>query len=499
MPESIMEKSEIKEFYKDTKIFITGATGFVGKTLIEKLLRTTEPHTIYILMREKKGKTINERLKKIFENPVFDILKTINPDFSLKIKTINGECGAQGLGISDKDKSELINNVNIIFHAAASVNFDENLKSAFDINFDGIRSVINIAKETKHLKSLLFVSTAYSNCIEDSVIQEKVYEYPYDDVIKELEMLSKEKAELVRDKIIGNWPNTYTYTKALAEILAKREKANMPIGIFRPSIITSTYREPKPGWIDNIYAVNGVALGLMTGFLRVMRGDPNLIADIVPVDMCIAAMISSAKEIAGTKYDKEITVYNYVSRNENPITFDLFKYLNCTFGVPSNKALWYPRFIYASNDFTCNILSFILHIVPAILMDTLALLTGNKPVLVSLYRKFFKFSSKVTFFGTKEFQFDNNNVQTMWKKLNKTDRELFPFSMSSMSWLLFCKNYSLGFRRYILKEDDSMLAQAFTKLYRFQIAHYMMKASIVFGICVFIYLQLSKLWNIFVN
>lgn len=65
-----MEKSEIREFYKDAKVFITGATGFVGKTLIEKLLRVTEVDTVYILIREKKGKTVQERLDKIFNNPV---------------------------------------------------------------------------------------------------------------------------------------------------------------------------------------------------------------------------------------------------------------------------------------------------------------------------------------------------------------------------------------------------------------------------------------------
>lgn len=65
-----MEKSEIREFYKDANVFITGATGFVGKTLIEKLLRVTEVDTIYILIREKKGKTVQERLDKIFNNPV---------------------------------------------------------------------------------------------------------------------------------------------------------------------------------------------------------------------------------------------------------------------------------------------------------------------------------------------------------------------------------------------------------------------------------------------
>lgn len=59
------------------------------------------------------------------------------------------------LGISTLDRETLIANVNVIFHAAATVNFDENLKTAYDINFDGIRSTIKLAKEMKNLKVII--------------------------------------------------------------------------------------------------------------------------------------------------------------------------------------------------------------------------------------------------------------------------------------------------------------------------------------------------------
>jgi fatty acyl-CoA reductase len=47
---------EIKEFYKDKTIFITGTTGFVGKVVLEKILRTLPDFKrIYIMVRPKKG------------------------------------------------------------------------------------------------------------------------------------------------------------------------------------------------------------------------------------------------------------------------------------------------------------------------------------------------------------------------------------------------------------------------------------------------------------
>ncbi len=58
--------SEIIEFYRDKSIFITGATGFLGKALIEKLLRSCyHLNKIYVLVRGKKGKTPTERADEI--------------------------------------------------------------------------------------------------------------------------------------------------------------------------------------------------------------------------------------------------------------------------------------------------------------------------------------------------------------------------------------------------------------------------------------------------
>lgn len=56
-------ESRIQAYYKNKSVFITGATGFLGKVLIEKLLRScTDLKAIYVLVRSKKGKTASERL-----------------------------------------------------------------------------------------------------------------------------------------------------------------------------------------------------------------------------------------------------------------------------------------------------------------------------------------------------------------------------------------------------------------------------------------------------
>ena len=46
------------------------------------------------------------------------------------------------------------------------------------------------------------------------------------------------------------WPNTYVFTKAMGEMLLVHLKDNVPLIIVRPTIVTSTYNDPFPGWIE---------------------------------------------------------------------------------------------------------------------------------------------------------------------------------------------------------------------------------------------------------
>ena len=78
----------IGSFYRDKTVFITGGTGFIGKIIIEKLLRylkkfclvhrqifllrCTDVGKIYMLIRAKKGVNPEDRLTALFKSPLFD-------------------------------------------------------------------------------------------------------------------------------------------------------------------------------------------------------------------------------------------------------------------------------------------------------------------------------------------------------------------------------------------------------------------------------------------
>lgn len=90
----------------------------------------------------------------------------------------------------------------------------------------------------------------------------------------------------------------------MSEDLIRSRAKNLPIGMFRPAIVTSTACEPVVGWIDNFNGPTGVIAGAGTGILRTLHCNPNVIANIVPVDMTVNALICSAWDVAVNHKDR---------------------------------------------------------------------------------------------------------------------------------------------------------------------------------------------------
>lgn len=90
----------IKEFFNEAEIFITGGTGFLGKALIEKLLRSCPKiKNIYVLIRSKRGLSCEERWKEFIKNPIFDRIKELDSKLLNKLNCVQGDMDAPNLGI----------------------------------------------------------------------------------------------------------------------------------------------------------------------------------------------------------------------------------------------------------------------------------------------------------------------------------------------------------------------------------------------------------------
>ena len=140
----------IDSFYEGKSLLVTGTTGFVGKVLIEKILYSL-PHVkkIYIFIRPRKGSSVQERFRKeIIESPCFDRLRDMHPSIFLeKIVPMGGDMLKDRVVLDEADERELIENVNVVMNSAASVDFNQRLDQALQINTLGTLRVIELARK----------------------------------------------------------------------------------------------------------------------------------------------------------------------------------------------------------------------------------------------------------------------------------------------------------------------------------------------------------------
>lgn len=130
----------------------------------------------------------------------------------------------------------------LVYHCAATLRLEANLKDAIDMNTTGTKRVLDLCKKMTNLKALIHLSTAFCYC-DQEVLLEKVYDCQHDplDLIRCAEWMDAKTLEKVTADLLNPHPNTYTYSKRLAEILVQNEYPNLPVAITRPSIGKSQF------------------------------------------------------------------------------------------------------------------------------------------------------------------------------------------------------------------------------------------------------------------
>lgn len=128
-PTSEDEGVSISHFFAHKSVLLTGATGFLGKVILEKLLRDCPDLTkVYVLLRAKQGHDCRRRVEELLNSVVFLRLKRDNPAALHKVIAVSGDITYPGLGITGADLNVLKTNVSVVFHSAATIRFDEPLK-----------------------------------------------------------------------------------------------------------------------------------------------------------------------------------------------------------------------------------------------------------------------------------------------------------------------------------------------------------------------------------
>ncbi|XP_028787512.1 fatty acyl-CoA reductase 2-like [Neltuma alba] len=350
----------IARFLQGKNYFITGATGFVGKVLVEKMLRTApDVGKIFVLIKAKDKEAALNRLKtEIIES---ELLKSLEEVYGVnykaylmkKLVAVSGCVCESDIGMDPLTANEIATKVNVIVNSAASTNFDERYDVALNTNTKGPFGVLNFAKKCKNLCLLFHISTAYVGDGErQGIIMEKplyigqgrVRAITEQDIDFELELASEMLDSLQQDqatqkmKELGmkranmyGWPNTYSLTKAMGEMLINSFRDGIPMVILRPSVVESSYSEPFPGWIQGYRVLDPLIFNYGKGQLPGFLGDPNAVIDVIPVDMVVnATMAAIAKH--GAAATPDLSIYHIGSSVANPISFGaLFDYARSHF------------------------------------------------------------------------------------------------------------------------------------------------------------------------
>ncbi|CAF0976499.1 unnamed protein product [Adineta steineri] len=263
-------KSAISTFFSAKSIFITGGTGFIGKQIIEKLLRSCSAlDRIYVLVRPKHGIHVHQRIEQLCSLPA---IRLLIPNFKTKIIPVLGDITKNEFDLSNEDQQLLIENCQIVINSGASVRFTEPLKQAIKSNLYSVRNMINLCKKMQQLQSFVHISTAYIHPYRLD-IDEVLYPMNEDPnlLLESIEGFSEKMFDYLSKKLLINYPNTYTYTKSLAEYLILQQANQLPIGeelsqlnlniffssfffklaIIRPSIVGATWNEPIPESFTN--------------------------------------------------------------------------------------------------------------------------------------------------------------------------------------------------------------------------------------------------------
>lgn len=185
--------------------------------------------------------------------------------------------------------------------------------------------------------------------------------------------------EKLLPELLGERPNTYTLTKALAETLIVEECGQLPVAIVRPSIVTASWRDPCPGWIDNINNVTGVFLATCKGVLKTVYLEPSAVLDIVPVDIVINLLVAVAWNTA-TKQTNDLLIYNCTSGMRNPITISAIQgwTLPLAIELPCSEHFRYPGLTLRSSRWLNSVFVVLDHYLPAYIFDSIRAFTGGK-------------------------------------------------------------------------------------------------------------------------
>ncbi|XP_063978996.1 putative fatty acyl-CoA reductase CG5065 [Diachasmimorpha longicaudata] len=469
-----MQKYSINRSLCGSTVLLTGVTGFIGGSLLERILRLNPgPNCVYVLVRKREGLSPRARVDKILSSPLFAPLE---PEILLKVKVIPCDLTAENLGLSDSDRDVLLSECSHVFHSAAFISFAANLSSAVRINLLSTRHLLELTKRMPKLRSMVHISTAYANCTRnsDEELQERLYPSTMEPAsfIDMIEGMSSEEIVNRTNEILGDHLNTYTFTKQMAENLLALERENVPLSIVRPSIVLNSWRQPTVGWVDNVNnSACGFIAGIGKGLFRTFQATPNTLLDVIPVDMVVSTILAASER--AQQEPQDLHIFHCTSNTINPTTWDEYceEVVKACRAHPCENALWYPTARTRESHLRNILVIYIFQIFPAFIIDCIFRLSNpeKKHLVYQVQQKYLKGNSYTSFFSTHKWKFDRRNIQSLQDALVLDEGDAHPMDPRLINWSQYFEACVLGTRTYFHKEPAATTDRARRQMKRLKI------------------------------
>lgn len=246
-------------------VFLTGFPGFIGERLVERLAR---PDTQFYLLVQppliERASAEIERISAANGTPL--------ENFAL----VEGDVTQPDLGIAKEDLDAIREETTSVFHLAAAYDLAVAKETAFRVNLDGTKNVNEFCRSLPNLRRYNYISTCY--------------------------VAGKRKGRILENELVhdSGFRNFYEETKYLAEAEVEKMKADMPVTIFRPSVVVGDSTTGETVKYDGIYYLIHY-LRKAPGLLRFINvGNRDVRLNLVPVDFVVDAIATLSTDEAAT-------------------------------------------------------------------------------------------------------------------------------------------------------------------------------------------------------
>lgn len=359
-------------------VLLIGGTGFIGKVFLAKLLTDVpDIGKIYMLIRSRGNATALERFEKMVEcSPVFDPLQKrhgngLEKFIGDRVEVVDGNVTKPNLGLEPAVAERLARTLDLVVNDSGLTDFNPDVRTALSTNVDGPLQTLEFVRRSDHA-GLMHLSTCFVVGSRDGRIHERLQpEYtpghaPGFDAEREYQALQRlaarieeraatvsesellerlsarpkngngngheppgprrlQKARLLwtRGKLIEaglqrarelGWPNTYTFTKSLAESLIIRRGSGLPVAVVRPSIVETSTEDPFRGWNEGVNTSAPLSFLLGTYF-RQLPSNERKCLDLIPVDLAVRGMLLISAAIVERRHAK---VYQLATSDRSP-------------------------------------------------------------------------------------------------------------------------------------------------------------------------------------